>query len=355
VSTVVIAGAGLAGSRCAETLRARGFSGRIVLVGEEDLPPYERPALSKEFLAGSKRIEDLTLRPTSFWEEHGIELLLGRRVVGVRSGVAALSDGRKLSWDRFVVATGARARRLPFHAPDGVHLLRSVTDAAALRLRLRPAARLVVVGGGFVGAEVASTARDLGVDVAMLEAEATPFLRLLGREVGELLASRYRAAGVALRTVAQAAGFRTGSDGRVWAVQLTDGTELECDVVLVAVGAEPVRELVDLAPNGIVVCGDAAGGAGHWTSAASSGAEAACRLLGVEAAPPQPSYFWSDQFGLRVQLVGDPRSATTVDVERADNRFVALYRDADGTLVAGLAANRPDQIALLRRQLALAA
>lgn len=354
MNTVVIAGAGLAGSRCAETLRARGFSGRVVLVGEEDLPPYERPALSKGFLAGAKRIEDLALRPTSFWDDHGIELVLGRRVVGVRP-VAVLSDGRELRWDRFVVATGARARRLPFDAPDGVHLLRSVTDAAALRLRLRPGARLVIVGGGFVGAEVASTARDLGVDVAMLEAEAAPFLRLFGREVGELLASRYRAAGVALRTASQAAGFRSDSRGRVSAVQLADGSEAECDIVLVAVGAEPVRGLVGAAPRDLLVCGDAAGGAGHWTSAAWSGGEVACRLLGVEPPPPQPSYFWSDQFGLRVQLVGDPRGATTVDVEGGDDRFVGLYRDGDGRLVAGLAANRPDQIAPLRRQLALAA
>jgi 3-phenylpropionate/trans-cinnamate dioxygenase ferredoxin reductase subunit len=354
MKTVLIAGAGLAGSRCAETLRARGFAGRVVLVGEEAVPPYERPALSKEFLAGRRRIEELALRPRSFWEDHGIELLLGRRVVAVRDGVARLADGGELSWDRFVVATGAQARRLPFAAPPGVHVLRSVEDAMALHHRLRPGARLVVIGGGFVGAEVASTARALGVEVSVLELEDAPFRRLLGREVGDVLARRYRASDVHLRTASRASGFRTGGDGSVAAVRLADGSDLRCDVTLVAVGAEPLRNLLELSPN-IHVCGDAAGGAGHWTSAAWSGTEVACRLLGAEPPAPQPPYFWSDQFGLRLQLVGDPRGAFHVELEGGDDDFVALYRDRGGTLLAGLAANRPREVGPLRRELALAA
>jgi NADPH-dependent 2,4-dienoyl-CoA reductase/sulfur reductase-like enzyme len=326
-----------------------------VLVGDEDVAPYERPALSKEFLAGGRCTEELALRPRSFWEEHGIELVLGRRVVALRDGAARLSDGRELTWDRFVVATGARARRLPWEHPDGVHVLRSVTDAAALRLRLRPGARLVVIGGGFVGVEVASTARGLGVDVALLELEAAPYLRLLGRDVGEALARRYREHGVRLRTGARAAGFRSDASGRVIAVWLEDGSELNCDVVLAAVGAEPDRNLLEDAPPGVYACGDAAGGAGHWTSAARSGNALACRLLGVEPPGPQPSYFWSDQFGLRLQLVGDPRAAARVELNGTDDSFVAQYYDGDGHLLAGLAANRPSDVGPLRCRLALAA
>jgi thioredoxin reductase len=220
---IVIAGAGLAGSRCAETLRARGYAGRIVLVGDEETPPYERPALSKAFLAGDKRADELLLRPPSFWQDQGIELLLGRRVIAVRDGVAWLSDGRRLTWDRFVVATGSRARRLPFAAPKGVHVLRTIRDAAALRIRLGQGTSLVVIGGGFVGAEVASTARGLGVDVVMLESEEVPFARVLGAEVGRVLAARYREHGVQLRTSALAAGFRTDANSRVNTVQLHDG------------------------------------------------------------------------------------------------------------------------------------
>lgn len=354
MKTVVIAGAGLAGSRCAETLRARGFAGRIVLIGEENVAPYERPALSKGFLAGNKRSEELALRPNSFWEEHGIELVRGRRVVAVRDGVARLADGRELSWDRFVVATGARARRLPFAAPAGVQVLRSVADATALRHRLHCGARLVVIGGGFIGAEVASTASSLGVEVEVLEAESAPFQRLLGREVGEVLARRYRACHVRLRTGAHASGFRTRRDGSVAAVRLADGNELECDVALVAVGAEPVRDLAEPAAR-VHVCGDAAGGVGHWTSAAWSGTDVACRLLGVERPEPQPPYFWSDQFGLRLQLVGDPQGASHIEIDGADDDFVARYRDRDERLLAALAVNRPRDIGPLRRELALAA
>lgn len=353
--SVVIAGAGLAGSRCAETLRARGFDGRITLVGEEDVGPYERPALSKEFLIGERRAEELALRPRSFWEKQGIELLLGRRIVALRDGSAWTSDGLQLTWDRFVVATGAQARVLPFEAPDGVHVLRTLQDAVALRLALRPGARLVVIGGGFVGTEVASTARALGVEVAMIEAAQVPFFGLLGAEVGDALARRFRAHGVRVLTAAGAVGFDRDSRNRVTGVRLHDGRTLTGDVALVAVGAEPARNLLEPALPGVEVCGDAAGGPGHWTSAAAGGTRLACRLLGIEPPSPQASYFWSDQFGLRLQLVGDPRGASRVQLDGRDDDFVARYLGEDGALLAALAANRPGEIGPLRRELALAA
>ncbi|MGZ8694293.1 MAG: NAD(P)/FAD-dependent oxidoreductase, partial [Gaiellaceae bacterium] len=200
--SVVVVGAGLAGARCAETLRAEGYDGELVLVGAEPVPPYERPALSKEFLAGERDADALLLRPHSFWQDRHIRLELGQPVVAVdtRSRTARTEAGRVFRWDRLVLATGARPRRLPFAAPEGVHVLRSLADASALRTALAPGARLVIVGGGFVGAEVASTAAGLGVQVTVLDAGEAPFCRVLGPDVGHTLAARYREHGVDLRT-----------------------------------------------------------------------------------------------------------------------------------------------------------
>jgi 3-phenylpropionate/trans-cinnamate dioxygenase ferredoxin reductase component len=335
-ASVLIVGAGLAGARCAETLRAEGYEGRITLVGEEPIAPYERPALSKEFLAGERTADDLLLRPPGFWGEHEIELRLGRRVHAIESGRP----------EAVVVATGARARRLVIPGARTAHVLRTLADASALRAELWPGRRLAVVGGGFVGAEVASTARGLGVEVAVLEAGPTPFARTLGIEVGDVLARCYRAHGVDLRTNAIAAGL----DAR--RVFLGNGTEVCCDAVLLAVGAEPARELVR---KDVYACGDAAGGPGHWTSAATDGVAAARRILGLDPLPEQPPFCWSDQFGLRLQLVGDPHSATAVELDGSEESFAARYLAPDGRLLAALAVNRPADIAGFRRELAFAA
>jgi 3-phenylpropionate/trans-cinnamate dioxygenase ferredoxin reductase component len=186
----------------------------------------------------------------------------------------------------------------------------------------------------------------LGVEVTLLEAGPTPFARTLGVEVGDVLACRYRAHGVDLQTDATAAAFQ----GR--RVVLGNGTEISCDVVLLAVGAEPVRELLQ---DGIHACGDVAGGPGHWTNAAADGVAAARRILGLDPLPEQPPFFWSDQFGLRLQLVGDPHSATAVELDGSEESFAARYLAADGRLLAALAVNRSAEIAGFRRELGFAA
>jgi len=353
-----VVGAGLAGARCAETLRAEGFAGNLVIVGDEPLPPYERPALSKDFLLGLRSIESLGLRPPDFWDERGIRLLLGRRVVAIdhASQRATTDRGETLGWNALVVATGGRVRQLPFRAPQGVHVLRTAGDACTLSRELDPGTKLVVIGGGFLGAEVASSARTLGVDVAMLEAAPAPFERTLGRELGRLLAARYRANGVELLTETTAAGFRASDNGRVSAVVLSDGRELGCDTVLVAVGVEPAAELLDVcAAARVYTCGDVNGG-GHWSAAAAEGVAAARAILDLDPFPVQHPYFWSDQFGLRIQLVGDPSRADRVALEGSADGFLArYYRSDDELLVAALAANRPGDIGALRRELALAA
>ena len=333
METVLIVGAGLAGSRCAETLRGAGFGGRIVLAGEEPVPPYERPALSKQLLAGERH--DVFLRPQDHWEKHDIELRLGVRVHSVDLREQTAVAGVPCSWDHLVLATGSRLRR-----PGG---LRTLADAVALRERLVPGTRLAIVGGGFVGTEVASTALGLGVDVTLVEAGPAPLARLLGREVGDLLARRARAHGLDLRT------------------ETTDIPEH--DVLLWAVGVEPARELLPgfaadacgrtQAP-GVYACGDVTG-TGHWTAAAGQAAAAAWAILGEDRPYQAPPYVWSDQFGLRLQLVGNPAGAVSGELDGNDDAFRVSYHDDSGRIRATLLANRPAEVAAVRQGLAAAA
>ena len=344
MDTTLIVGAGLAGARCAETLRARGYEGRVLLVGEEPVAPYERPALSKELIAGIRR--DVLLRPPSFWASQSIELLTGTRVTAIDpERRTVLAGGRTLAWDALVLATGARPRRLPGPLPRRVHHLRTIADALALRAELRPGRRLAVVGSGFVGAEVATTAARLGLRVTVLEAAGAPLGGLLGPEASRVLAARYASLGIDL--VVDAAVQRVLPR----ALETPRGP-IPFDVLVVGIGVEPARELIPVRlPPRTVLAGDVTG-TGHWTAAAEQGAAAALELLGLERPPAGPPYVWSDQLGLRLQLVGDPRLATAVELEGDADSFAGRYLDARGRLVAALAANRPALVPVFRHELA---
>ncbi len=359
--TVLIAGAGLAGARCAESLRAFGWNGRVVVAGDEPHLPYERPALSKDLLAGGRT--DVALRPDGFWAEQEIELLLGRRVTGLDAGRrTALVGEDVVAWDAFVHATGVQARRLP--GPRGVHHLRSLDDALGLTAELTPAGRVVIVGAGFIGGEVASSLAPRVGSVVVVEPMAAPLERVLGLEVGGLLASRYAAHGVDLRLGVGVDGFV--GDDRVRAVRLTDGTVLAADVVVVGIGT--VGETIEVdafgrtATPGVHAAGDVASWwrpsqgrhvrVEHWTSAAGQARAVASTLVGEPTAYDETPYFWSDQFGLRLQHVGHAERWHAVELDGGGDSFTARYVDADGRLLSALAANRASELRSLRLELA---
>ena len=377
MSGVVIVGAGLAGARCAERLRAGGYADRIRMIGEEPVPPYRRPALSKGLLAGDVGLGDLRLRSQDWWTESGIELMLGRRVEQIDPARrrARLQGGSEIRSNTLVVATGSRARRLPcLPAARGVHTLRSLQDALGLRSALRPGRRLVVVGAGFLGTEVASTANALGVAVTLVD-PSPPLARVLGDEIARLLAKRYRDHGIDLR-VGVTLDRIDVAEGRVRGVRLNDGTSVASDAVLIAVGAEPnVPPGLAPSPAGgiltdaggrtafhdVYACGDAARShhpllgehvrLEHWTDAAAQGSAVAETILGVDPARRELPFFWSDQFGLRLQYVGHAPEWACVELDGEFDEFRALYLDRDGRPLAALVANRPHELGRLRRDL----
>jgi 3-phenylpropionate/trans-cinnamate dioxygenase ferredoxin reductase subunit len=342
--------------------------------------PYERPALSKALLAGQRQAGEVGLRPAAFWAETGIHLLLGRRVVAVdpRGGTATTDRGDELLWDALVLATGARPKCPPSWSGPGVHVLRTLADALALRDELGPGRRLSVVGAGFIGTEVASTAAELGADVALVDVAASPLERVLGREVGDLLALRYRAHGIDLRLGAGVERLERGGDRRPRALVLDDGSRIETDVVLVAVGVGPDIRLalaaeVDGVPTDacgrtavprVFACGDVAAAwhpllqrrlrVEHWTSAAGQGAAVAHALLGQERPFQALPYFWSDQFGARLQYIGHAEAWASVELDGGPESFVARYADSDGCTLAVLAVNRTAEVGELRTELAVA-
>jgi 3-phenylpropionate/trans-cinnamate dioxygenase ferredoxin reductase subunit len=387
MTSVLIVGGGLAGAHCAETLRAGGFDGTLVVAGGEAHAPYERPALSKELLSGARDAASLTLRDSASWPSAGIALRLGSPVVRIDLARrrALTRSGATLSYDVLVVATGARPRRHPVLSRlPGVHHLRTLDDASRLRGRLVAGTRLAIVGAGLIGAEVASTVRALGIAPTLIEAAPTPLVRAFGSEVGALLAERWRSAGVAVRTGVRIASARQDRCGGVTVLVLEDGSSIACDHVLVSIGAVPATRLVadhlDLAPDGgiatdacgrtsapgVFACGDVASwhrdeiGSGlraeNWTSAAHQAATVARTILGHgPLARPAPLYAWSDQFGLRLQHVSTGAAWQQVEIEHGADDFEVRYLDSGGHLVGALVANRPRAVAGLRRDLAAAA
>jgi NADPH-dependent 2,4-dienoyl-CoA reductase/sulfur reductase-like enzyme len=376
---IVIVGGGLAAQRCAETLRRRGYEAPVRMVCAEPEPPYDRPPLSKEMLAGEMAAEALAYRPAWWYEEKRVELLLGVRAEGLDPGARRLrlDSGAELPYEKLLIATGGGARRLPFlEGYENVHYLRTLADARRLRGELRAGARLAIVGAGFIGQEVAATARRLGAEVTMLEALEVPLAPILGAEVGGWFAGLHAEEGVRVLTGAMLEGAR-GAD-RVEELVLADGRRLACDAVVVGVGTVPATAWLEgsgLEPDGVrtdtagrtklpgvFAAGDASipfeprfgahARTEHWDAAAWQGAAAARSMLGeYPGTPPLPS-FWSDQYGLRIQYVGHAHRADAVafDGDPAERDFEAIFTQS-GVPVAGLTVGRPRAIPALRKRI----
>ncbi len=380
-AAVAIVGASLAGLSAARALRAPSYDGRIVVIGDEQHAPYDRPPLSKEFLAGTCSREDVALG-TAADEALDLDWRLGSTAVGLHRDTRSvrLADGGEVRADGVVLATGARARRLPgTESLAGVHVLRSLDDAVALRADLLAAEHLVVIGAGFIGAEVASTARVLGVQVTVVEAQPVPLAGPLGAEMGAVCAELHADHGTRLLSGTGVA--RLVGSSRVQAVELADGRRLPADVVVVGIGAAPnVEWLADsgvaldhgvltderCATNvpGVVAVGDCAATwapesgravrVEHWTHALERPTTAVATLLGTGQQPATTlPYSWSEQYGRRIQFAGTRRDGDQVRVVEgtfADRSFLAVY-ERDGRPVAVLGVDQPHLFTRWRWQL----
>jgi len=355
-SGIVIAGGGLAAQRCAETLRRSGYEGRVRMVCGEPHAPYDRPPLSKAVLAGTE--DDLAFRPSDWYGEHDVELLLGRHAIALscERREIKLVGGDVLAYEQLLVATGSRPRQLSLLSRfANVHTLRSIDDARALRTALATGGRLVIIGAGFIGQEVAVAAARAGVQTTIVETAAAPLQALLGTTIGAWFAQLHRAHGVEVLLNAEVAGAHGGD--RVEALTLRDGRRLDCDHVLVGIGVDP--DIGWLEGSGLVLggtpdvflAGDATGG-GHWETAARQGAAAARAMLGLAPAQPAPASFWSDLYDTRVHYLGHAPSAdgVTVDGDPAARDFSVTFTRAGApvaVLLVGRAHDLPNARALL--------
>jgi len=380
--TVVIAGAGLAGAKAAETLREEGFDGRIVLVGAEREHPYERPPLSKEFLRGEAGHEKVYVHDEGFYDAHAIELRRGAMVESVDSAGRAvvLAGGERLDYDRLLLATGARPRRLtlPGSELDGICELRTLADSDSLRAQLQRGGRVAIVGGGWIGCEVAASACSMGLDVTLIEALQLPLQRVLGPELGAFYRDLHADRGVRMMLGHGVAAFE--GDGDVRAVRTADGTRVACDVALVGVGVTPRDEMadrcgIDVADGilvdeylqasrpGVYAAGDVARAyhpllersvrVEHWANALNQGPAAARNMLGAAVPYDRLPYFFSDQYDVGMEYIGHAAAWDGV-VIRGDleaREFIAFWL-CEGRVVAGMSVDvwdvTPDIQALIR-------
>lgn len=388
--SVVVVGGSLAGARAIEALRGEGFSGTITLVGEEQHLPYDRPPLSKQVLAGDWPPERARLLDQGKLDELAVVKCLGCRAVSLDAAArrVELDDGGVLQGDGIVIATGAKPRWLPgLTESTAVQVLRTVDDSIRLHRRVRqigPGCRVVVIGAGFIGSEVASTCRGLDCEVDVVEMLETPLEPALGQTIGSVCAGLHTEHGVRLHTGTAVSAVHTEEDVESAKVILSDGSALLADVVVVGIGVAPATSWLQgsglrvddgvkcderlFAAPGIVAAGDLARWphraigkeirVEHWQVAAEAGVAAARSLLhGTKAPPFEPvPYFWSDQYGARIQMLGLPApddELVVVDGDLESRRFVALY-GRDGRLTAALGLSRPRQLmgfrALLARQ-----
>ncbi len=378
---IVIVGGGLAAARTAEQLRRSEYAGRVTIVSDEVHPPYDRPPLSKEVLR--KEVDDVALKPRQWYDENDITLRLGAAAISLDTAAqtVTLADGSVIGYDELVIATGLVPRRIPT-LPDlaGIRVLRTFDESMALREHASAAQRAVVIGAGFIGCEVAASLRSLGVDVALVEPQPTPLASVLGERIGELVARLHREEGVDVRLGVGVAEVR--GDGRVDTVVLTDGTELAADLVVVGIGSHPATDWLEGSgvevDNG-VLC-DAAGRTSapnvwalgdvaswrdatghqarveHWSNVADQTRVVVPAMLGqdVSSAVVVP-YFWSDQYDIKIQCLGEPEATDTVHLVEDDGRKFLAYYERDGVLVGVVGGGMPGKVMKVRGKIAAGA
>lgn len=371
-STIVIVGGGLAAAKAAEALRDKDFDGHIKLFAAEEQLPYERPPLSKDYLAGKKSLRDFTVAPASWYRDHHIELQLGTEVTGIDTAAhtVSLPDGDAVRYDKLLLATGSRSRKPPIPGADaaGVHYLRTIDDADTLKSALGDGVSLAIVGAGWIGLEVAAVAREHGAAVTVVETASAPLQAALGRELGEVFANLHREHDVDLRLSTTVEEI-TVADGAATGLKLSDGTTVAADRVLIAVGAAPNIELAEaaglaIADGGVQVdsslrtsdpdiyaVGDIAAAehpllgvrirTEHWANALKQPAIAADAMIGRPAEYAELPYFFTDQYDLGMEYVGHApeydRVAFRGDV--AGREFTAFWFDADSRVIAGMNVN----------------
>ncbi len=365
----VIVGAGLAGGTAAMTLREEGFAGRLTLIGADPRPPYHRPPLSKTYLRGEEPLQDLMVNPADSYAAAGIDVRLGVRALAVdpRSKVVELEGGSALAYDRLLVTTGGRNRRpaIPGIDLEGVLQLRTVDEADRIRAEARPGRKAVVVGMGFIGSEVSASLRMIGVEVTAIEGARTPLERVLGTEVGNVLADIHRERGVDLILQDSVAAFEGAQ--RLERVLTGGGHAIECDFAVVGIGIAPNVELLEAAgadvQNGVLVdelcrtslpdvfaAGDLTNHkhpvfgrlrVEHWNNAFQQGGAAARSMLGQDRPYDYIHSFWSDQYDQKIEYLGFAQSWDQLVFrgEPRDRRFLAFYLDR-GVLRAVLGLNR---------------
>jgi 3-phenylpropionate/trans-cinnamate dioxygenase ferredoxin reductase subunit len=365
-----IVGASLAGGTAAVTLREEGFDGRVVLIGEEPQPPYERPPLSKEYLRGEQPFEEALVRPLDFYASNDIETHFGTRAIRVDpvAKTLELADADPVRYDKVLIATGSRNRRFPIPGLDleGVYDLRTVEDCDRIRKEIAPGRRAAVVGMGFIGSEIASSLRQLDVEVVAVEGGKVPLYRALGEEVGRVMEHIHRDHGVEMIFEDHVSGFEGA--GRVERIVTEGGRKIDCDFAVVGVGVEPVTDvaagsgieidngiLVDehcrTNVEGVFAAGDVTNHyhpifkqrmrVEHWHNALNHGAAAARNMMGTASAYDEIHWFWSDQYDYNLQYAGFHRDWDDLIVRGSleERDFIAFYVKG-GLVTAAVGMNR---------------
>jgi NADPH-dependent 2,4-dienoyl-CoA reductase/sulfur reductase-like enzyme len=378
---IVIVGGGLAASRTAEQLRRAEYTGPITIVSEEEHLPYDRPPLSKEVLRAET--DDVLLKPAEFYDEKDISVLLGSGATNLdtEAQTVTLANGEVVSYDELVIATGLRPKRIPsFPDLEGIHVLRTLGESLALRKHAGSARHAVVIGAGFIGCEVAASLRKLGVDVVLVEPQPTPLASVLGEQIGELVARLHRAEGVDVRCGIGVSEVK-GTD-HVEKVVLSDGTELDADIVVVGVGSRPSTDWLEgsgVAIDNGVVCdvagrttapkvwaiGDVASWRDvqghqvrveHWSNVAEQARVIVPAMLGTEATSAVVvPYFWSDQYDVKIQCLGEPEADDIVHVVADDGRKFLAYYERDGAVVGVVGGGMPGKVMKARGKIAAGA